>query len=214
MVVRLTLQSVGLTSLEGKSWPAGLRWLNLGENHIESLSGLPPGLTWVSLGMNRITSLEGLPASVKHLALGVNPIASLAGLPPGLKQLSLREFAFPISSSRPVPCLRMGYRSPHATLDLDPVFTATYCGTLTSFSSSLYDDEEAMGSIFVDRVDEIRLEVYQELRRAVQVPLKKRPARVVLVVLSSSSVPRVGLKAAVRRLHRADLVREMAGMLG
>ncbi len=71
-----------------------------------------------------------------------------------------------------------------------------------------------MGSIFVDRVDEIRLEVYQELRRAVQVPLKKRPARVVLVVLSSSSVPRVGLKAAVRRLHRADLVREMAGMLG
>ncbi len=38
--------------------------------------------------------------------------------------------------------------------------------------------------------------------------------RLVCVVLSSSSVPRVGKRAAVRRLHRADLVREMAGMLG
>ncbi len=51
------------------------------------------------------------------------------------------------------------------------------------------------------------------LNAALSVPPHKRPARVVCVVLSSSSVPRVGKRAAVRRLHRAFLVREMAGML-
>ncbi len=44
----------------------------------------------------------------------------------------------------------------------------------------------------------------------VQLP---NPELMVSVVLSSSSVPRVGKRAAVRRLNRADLVREMAGML-
>ncbi len=42
---------------------------------------------------------------------------------------------------------------------------------------------------------------------------KDETTRVMCVVLSASSVPRVGKGAAVRRLHRADLVREMAGML-
>ncbi len=41
----------------------------------------------------------------------------------------------------------------------------------------------------------------------------RSPIHTIQVVLSASSVPRVGKRAAVRRLHRADLVREMAGML-
>ncbi len=41
----------------------------------------------------------------------------------------------------------------------------------------------------------------------------RHEAHKVYVVLSSSSIPRLGKRAAVRRLHRDDLVREMAGML-
>ncbi len=52
------------------------------------------------------------------------------------------------------------------------------------------------------------------LAEAPIVMTKVHPIGAVCVVLSASSVPRVGRKAAVRRLHRADLVREMAGMLG
>ncbi len=42
---------------------------------------------------------------------------------------------------------------------------------------------------------------------------RRSASLIVCIVLSSSSIPRVGMRAAVRRLHRTDLVREMAGML-
>ncbi len=86
------------------------------------------------------------------------------------------------------------------TKGLDTLRTAAYCDVLQSIVIAV--NEHAL------------LKEIDELGQAIRVPPNERPARVVLMVLSSSSVPRVGLKAAVRRLHRADLVREMAGILG
>ncbi len=85
------------------------------------------------------------------------------------------------------------------TKGLDALRTAAYCDVLQSIVITIN------GYSMMKEID--------ELGQAIRVPPNERPARVVLVVLSSSSVHRVGMKAAVRRLHRADLVREMAGIL-
>ncbi len=194
---KLTLSRNQIASLEGVVWPPDMTYLNLGENQIASLEGVawPPGMTHLALGLNEITSLKGLPASLTSLYMGSNPIATLEHLPADLKRLELDQC--PITSGRlpaRLELLCMTWDRPPSCI-VAQALTAAYCEVLRYTSLATTDG-------------------YGELNLAVQVPLNKRPARVVLVVLSSSSVPRVGLKAAVRRLHRADLVREMAGMLG
>ncbi len=175
-----------------KGLPAGLTHLYLEENQIKSLEGLPQSLTDLYLGTNQIISLEGVPTSLRMLDLDTNQIKSLAGLPPSLTTLDLGTNPIVSLDGLPVGLTHLWPRNNKiATVQL---LTFAYCGALQFVSYTIHGLD-------------------QELRRAVRVPLNERPARVVIVVLSSSSIPRVGLRAAVRRLNRADLVREMAGML-
>ncbi len=236
----LTFKDGALTTVEGYLWPAGLARLSLGRNRITSLKGIPPGVINLDLGRNRICSLKHIPPSVTFLSLGTNRITNLNRLPPDLIYLStghcsIKSLRIPPSLKElhlgftslvvPLPILPPGLRvlhlgwtdvpglpdrlpadliclhlglNPASSSEFASLRTAAYCDVLEYVQSEVDTQEEE----------------FQELQRAVEVPVNKRPARVVLVVLSSSSVPRVGTRAAVRRLHRADLVREMAGMLG
>ncbi len=227
------LAKCDLVSLEGHKWPRGLTRLDLGENKIDSLEGIPPDLTKLflgnnqlrtlkgippsvtvmNLGTNQITTLEGLPSGLLELHMGTNRIASWEGLPPCLNHLNLGWNKFPatwpdLPKSLEHSCAEYNAIDDHI---YDQLLTIAYCGALCSISSG----RRQVNSFELERT---RLAtgpaLRYELTLAMRVPLNKRPARVVIVVLSSSSVPRVGKRAAVRRLNRADLVREMAGMLG
>ncbi len=209
-LTELDLGTNQIISLEGL--PAKLTWLILGTNRIETLDGLPQSLRRLDLGKNQIISLEGLPQSLEYLYLGVNKIVSLEGLPQSLIWLDLGKNQIVSLEGLPQSLINLWLGTnrivsleglpaglTHLWLGENQIATEqllalAYCSVLQHIHS------------FVNGPD-------QELKRALHVPLNKRPARVVLVVLSSSSVPRVGMKAAVRRLHRADLVREMAEML-
>ncbi len=187
----LTLLDLGTNQIVSlKGLPASLTELHLEENQIVSLEGLPQSLTILWLGVNQIISLEGLPQSLTLLHLGRNKIISLEGLPASLTHLWLGTNQFISLKGLPQSLIQLSLGKNQIVTE--HALTLAYCCVLLFISGS--DD--------------------QELKRAVQVPLNKRPARVVLVVLSSSSVPRVGTRSAVRRLNRSDLVREMAGMLG
>ncbi len=183
------------------SFPLGLIRLDLGDNRLENLPNFPMGLTHLNLGCNRLYIWPDFPAGVTHLHLGSNDFTSLGPLPEGLISLSLGD---KITSLRPLPAgleeLNMEDISyaidDFARSDFNHLLMAAYYGALSAMPCPQDLSELA------------------EVERAVRVPLRKRWARVVIVVLSSSSVPRVGKRAAVRRLHRADLVQEMAGMLG
>ncbi len=140
----------------------------------------PLGMTEVVVHDIAIKSLKGIPRGLHSLSLSRCSITTLEGIPQDLGRLVLAELLQPV--------------------DLTPVLTAAYCGTLQGFYYHPPIHPQSENDC-------------HELQRAMDVPLRNRPARVVLIVLSSSSVPRVGTRAAVRRLNRADLVREMAGML-
>ncbi len=172
--------------------------LDLGSNAIATLDGLPVGLKELAMDDVLITRLEGLPMGLEELYINSTPITSLIGIPPGLKSLFLCKTAIASLEGLPLSVERVEIYQ-DGPFDITPLFIAAYCGVLQS--------------AYVQRLAG-QGEAGRELQRAVCVPLNKRPARVVIVVLSSSSVPRVGTRAAVRRLHRAFLVREMAGMLG
>ncbi len=189
----LNLSDEELTTLEGYPWSPGLQDLKLDAPKLASLVGLPDGLLTLDLGDTKITSLLGLPASLLELCPG--SCSSLQGMPEGLTTLVVCHDFVPM-------------------LDLAPAFTAAYCGVLCSLRiySTMWTTQKAY-DLGLTKTSEREISISEDLRQATRVPLNKRPARVVCVVLSSSSVPRVGLKAAVRRLNRADLVREMAGML-
>ncbi len=181
---------MGYTSLDEVEFPPDVQGLDLDCNLFTSLQGLPTSLVYLRLGQNKIASLQGIPSGVKELHLGENENISLHGLPLGLEWLQV--------------CDTVDYHKVMA-MDMEPVITVALCGALqyVGFGECLRQDIYTLNAIPSLIV----------LAQVIQIPPHKRPARVVLVVLSSSSVPRVGQKAAVRRLHRADLVREMAGML-
>ncbi len=122
-------------------------------------------------------------------------IGTLKGIPSGLIRLEVHASPSNILEHLPTGLQELWVTQASNKIDLAPAFEAAYCDVLRCFISNVLNEESL------------------DLRQACNVPLNKRPARVVLVVLSSSSVPRVGMRSAVRRLHRADLVREMAGML-
>ncbi len=153
----------------------------------------------LSLGTNNIESLEGLPQGLKKLYLGTNKITSLEGIPQGLETLCLGSNRITIPEHLPHGLATFCVCHNRIT-SFSLLIMAAQCGQLTCVNDERHLLESVTG--------------WDELQALVAVPLNKRPARVVLAVLSSSSVPRVGTRAAVRRLHRADLVREMAGMLG
>ncbi len=183
--------------LESYSWNRALKVLHLANNSFATLKGLPPGIEALHLMTCTITSFVGLPASLKYLNICDSQVTSLEGLPAGLERLCLRYTRIYSLPTLPIRLINLDLGDNiTATFDLAPVFAATNCGELSIFYAVA-----------------TRTESYQALQRASCVPLNERPARVVLVVLSSSSVPRVGTRSAVRRLNRSDLVREMAGML-
>ncbi len=150
---------------------------------------------------NGLTSLEDYlwPLGTWNATVTSVPIKSLKGLPLSLGRLSLNNCSITSFEGFPLDLRSLSLSHLSQPVDLAPVLAAAYCGALQWFDYPSRHPQMA--------------EDCKELLRAVSVPLNKRPARVVSVVLSASSVPRVGMRAAVRRLHRADLVREMAGML-
>ncbi len=182
-MIKLTYVKRVLDSMEGP-WPPGLTHLELGASTCASINGLPASLTHLVIGSSTFTSFKGLPASLTHLIMiGSNRLASFEHLPAGLRHFEIHAH-FHLD--------RHNMRS----LDLAPLRAATLWGML----------EYANLNVMAGEAQEV-------LWRALRTPAHKRPARVVCVVLSASSVPRVGKRAAVRRLHRGHLVREMAGML-
>ncbi len=109
-----------------------------------------------------------------------------------------------------------------ARLDLLEVETADMKGRTADLKVDTADMKARTADLEVDTADmkartadlEGRMSVFEMLTQPLYVVYNvARVVPVVSVVLSASSVPRVGKRAAVRRLHRADLVREMAGML-
>ncbi len=188
----------GTLSLKGYAWPPGVGAVFMHEANITSLAHCPPDLKCLDLGVDQDVTESLFPDRYRQ-DLDRSQLTSLEGIPPGVHSLHIRGHK--IDSLEGLPpgliCLYMrNDMAPH--LGSPWLFTAAYCDILQHVDVREYHHEE----------------IDHELYRALRVPLNERPARVVLVVLSSSSVSRVGLKAAVRRLNRADLVREMAGMLG
>ncbi len=126
-------------------------------------------------------------------------ITSLMNAPPGATELDLNSHPFDSLVDLPLGVTHLKLDKHRISkLDVDTLLTAAYCDAMQTIEMTWH--EELMSKC-------------SELLRAVKIPVNKRPARTVCVVLSSSSVPRVGKRAAVRRLNRADLVREMAEML-
>ncbi len=195
-VTSLDLGSNAITTLDGL--PVGLKVLQMGCALITTLDGLPMGLEELSIYHTPIASLVGIPMGLEELSIYHTPIASLVGIPSGLKELFMDHTAIASLEGLPLSVENVQIYE-DGPFDITPLFIAAYCGVLRSVNVNHLAGQGEAG---------------RELQRAVCVPLNKRPARVVIVVLSSSSVPRVGTRAAVRRLHRAFLVREMAGMLG
>ncbi len=236
----MRLKNAHLTSLEGIKLPPKTRKLYLGKNDLTTLVGImwPPKLHILDLGQNKLTSLENIPDTLEHLVLGSNPLKSLKYLPrnltylrlsattiedvdvvwpPGLIRLDMGDNAtlfnlpstlrmlwmscthFPSLFEIPygVRCLYL--QEQHHLVDVSHALTAINCGQVVDMGG-LRDAPRVLGRELVVALS------YEGRKRGCSI-------KAVLVVLSSSSVPRVGLKAAVRRLHRAFLVREMAEIL-
>ncbi len=211
-ITTLDLGHNQFTSLE-QIWPPGLKILRLGSNPVTSFKGLPTGLDALFLDSTEM-ALECLPMGMGQLWMGKGPYASLKGLPADLKALTLQPEVIASLVHLPAGLHAISlFMSGYPTYDFAPLLTAAYCDVLCREGCVL--DIGLCGAIDIPGFERFSASAFMiELERAVAVPVNKRPARVVLVVLSSSSVPRVGARAAVRRLHRADLVQEMAGMLG
>ena len=60
------------------------RFVNVSENELTSLEGLPEGIIGVYCYDNYLTSLEGLPKGVKYINCHTNYLTSLEGLPEGV----------------------------------------------------------------------------------------------------------------------------------
>ena len=105
---------ITFTSIDGRlsniltAFPSTLRYLNLGDNSLDSLPALPDSLyflscetnllstlptlpsvlTYLSCYGNSLSSLPALPASLTYLDCGVNTLSFLPPLPPSLTALS------------------------------------------------------------------------------------------------------------------------------
>jgi Leucine-rich repeat (LRR) protein len=94
------LGDMGITSLEGITFPEFMTYLPVSHNQITSLEGVvfPSNLRVLQVPMNKITSLEGVDflhklTNLNDLQLQQNQITSLEGIvfPPGLVSLDLSD---------------------------------------------------------------------------------------------------------------------------
>ncbi len=222
-VTDLDLGRNRITSLE--HIPLSVTSLKLGRNLITSLEHIPLSVTDLHLGQSPLHSLRHIPQNLMRLYLGTTPITSLEHLPQGLKYLNLGESYF-LHRLEHLPqrlihlCLHWCEIDNIHEVILPRSLTHLYLGRPVLNDVAFLLRAAQVGclqEVFNKEASKITKEALKELRVLLKVPLKVRPRRLVqrvaIVVLSSSSIPRVGTRAAVRRLHRAFLVREMAGMM-
>ena len=67
--------------------PEGLKVLQLSDNQLTSLKGVPQSVTHLDVSGNAITCLEGLPSGLNSLNIQNNRLRSLVGLPFSVSQL-------------------------------------------------------------------------------------------------------------------------------
>ena len=83
----LKLDAIGLHTLP--PLPPGLQYMNVSDNYLTSLEGLPESLLWIDATNNRLRTLPNtVPPHLESLYVSYNQIRVIPDMPPSLKLLS------------------------------------------------------------------------------------------------------------------------------
>ena len=119
----------GLLTTLPASLPSTLRYLNIGDNFLDSLPSLPDSLVFFSCETNLLSSLPTLPSALIYLSCYGNNISSLPSLPASLTYLDCGVNV--LGSLPPLPLslgiLFCGINKLDSLPSLPPALTRLYC---------------------------------------------------------------------------------------